>query len=304
MEILSPTSYHLSNTSNWLFEEGMGKWTHEENKMFENALAVYDKDTPDRWHKVAAMIPGKTVGEIIRHYENLVEDVSDIEAGRVPIPGYNTSSFTLEWVNNRGFDGLKTSYATGGKRSGARSDQERKKGVPWTEEEHRQFLMGLKKYGKGDWRNISRNFVVTRTPTQVASHAQKYFIRQCTGGKDKRRSSIHDITTVNLTDTKPPSPSQSPTVLARPNSFGVLPKTQDHFSVLYDSNQPNEGATAFSSTASQAQGNLLMPPSFGITSYGMKLQAQNFHRGSLHESQIGPRNTVFQLQSSHHPSHG
>lgn len=60
--------------------------------------------------------------------------------------------------------------------------------------------MGLKKYGKGDWRNISRNFVITRTPTQVASHAQKYFIRQHSGGKDKRRASIHDITTVNLED--------------------------------------------------------------------------------------------------------
>lgn len=70
----------------------------------------------------------------------------------------------------------------------------------------RQFLLGLKKYGKGDWRNISRNFVTTRTPTQVASHAQKYFIRQLSGGKDKRRSSIHDITTVNLEESKSPSP--------------------------------------------------------------------------------------------------
>jgi hypothetical protein len=60
--------------------------------------------------------------------------------------------------------------------------------------------MGLKKYGRGDWRNISRNFVRSRTPTQVASHAQKYFIRLSSGGKDKRRSSIHDITTVNLPD--------------------------------------------------------------------------------------------------------
>jgi len=39
------------------------------------------------------------------------------------------------------------------------------------------FLNGLKKYGKGDWRSISRNCVVTRTPSQVASHAQKYFLR-------------------------------------------------------------------------------------------------------------------------------
>jgi SHAQKYF class myb-like DNA-binding protein len=67
---------------------------------------------------------------------------------------------------------------------------------------HRKFLMGLKKYSKGDWRNISHDFVTTRTPTQVASHAQKYFIRQLNGGKDRGRSSIHDITMVNLHETK------------------------------------------------------------------------------------------------------
>ncbi|KAJ4952052.1 hypothetical protein NE237_028884 [Protea cynaroides] len=70
--------------------------------------------------------------------------------------------------------------------------QERKKGVPWTEEEHRTFLAGLEKLGKGDWRGISRNFVTTRTPTQVASHAQKYFLRQTSHNK-KRRSSLFDM---------------------------------------------------------------------------------------------------------------
>lgn len=63
---------------------------------------------------------------------------------------------------------------------------ERKKGVPWTEEEHRRFLNGLEKLGKGDWRGISRNFVTTRTPTQVASHAQKYFLRQSSLNKKKK----------------------------------------------------------------------------------------------------------------------
>ncbi|XP_074573605.1 transcription factor KUA1-like isoform X2 [Curcuma longa] len=71
--------------------------------------------------------------------------------------------------------------------------QERKKGVPWTEEEHRQFLMGLERLGKGDWRGISRTFVITRTPTQVASHAQKYFLRQNSLSKKKRRSTLLDV---------------------------------------------------------------------------------------------------------------
>ncbi len=59
---------------------------------------------------------------------------------------------------------------------------EKRKGVPWTEEEHRlfllglakfgkgdwRFLLGLAKFGKGDWRNIARTYVVSRTPTQVS----------------------------------------------------------------------------------------------------------------------------------------
>ncbi|RAL44513.1 hypothetical protein DM860_011790 [Cuscuta australis] len=76
---------------------------------------------------------------------------------------------------------------------GSSSSRERKKGVPWTEEEHRMFLLGLQKLGKGDWRGIARNFVISRTPTQVASHAQKYFIRQSNLSRRKRRSSLFDI---------------------------------------------------------------------------------------------------------------
>ncbi|KAK1265805.1 hypothetical protein QJS04_geneDACA002636 [Acorus gramineus] len=67
------------------------------------------------------------------------------------------------------------------------------KGIPWTEEEHKMFLVGLKKLGKGDWRGIARNYVVSRTPTQVASHAQKYFIRQTNSTRRKRRSSLFDM---------------------------------------------------------------------------------------------------------------
>ncbi|CAN1126257.1 Transcription factor SRM1 [Linum perenne] len=61
----------------------------------------------------------------------------------------------------------------------------------------RLFLIELRTYGKGDWRSISRNVVVTRTPTQVASHAQKYFLRQRSVKKERKRSSIHDITNVD-----------------------------------------------------------------------------------------------------------
>ena len=29
------------------------QWTKKQDKLFEQALAVYDKDTPDRWHNIA-----------------------------------------------------------------------------------------------------------------------------------------------------------------------------------------------------------------------------------------------------------
>ncbi|KAI7751803.1 hypothetical protein M8C21_031132 [Ambrosia artemisiifolia] len=80
-------------------------------------------------------------------------------------------------------------------RTQSNGSRERKRGIPWTEDEHKLFLLGLQKVGKGDWRGISRNFVKTRTPTQVASHAQKYFLRRSNLNRRRRRSSLFDITT-------------------------------------------------------------------------------------------------------------
>ncbi|CAN1173843.1 Transcription factor DIVARICATA [Linum perenne] len=194
MEALYPNFYDSSSSS-----QSSSEWSREENKAFESALAIYgDEHDPDRWMKVASLIPGKTVSDVIKQYRELEEDVCEIEAGRVPVPGYlSPSSFTLDLFDVGGGGGREYQKRPMG--STKTSDQGRKKGVPWTEDEHRRFLKGLMKYGKGDWRNISRNFVVTKTPTQVASHAQKYFIRQqLSGVKDKRRPSIHDITTLNL----------------------------------------------------------------------------------------------------------
>ncbi|KAJ7515089.1 hypothetical protein O6H91_23G070700 [Diphasiastrum complanatum] len=212
-------------------------WTRHDDKLFESALCVFDQEDPDCWEKVAAMVPGKQPSELKRYYEILAVDVRAIEGGLVPLPSYHfhpnsafaegsrldqpasasasegvlakkggisvssynsTYSYSAAASIPKGGNGISNHKAMSSKPS----EQERRKGIPWTEEEHRLFLLGLEKFGKGDWRSISRNFVVTRTPTQVASHAQKYFIRLASINKDKRRTSIHDITSVNNSDAR------------------------------------------------------------------------------------------------------
>ncbi|CDP02018.1 unnamed protein product [Coffea canephora] len=66
-------------------------WTKEQNKVFETALAIYDKDTPDRWHNVAKAVGGKTVEEVKMQYQLLVNDVALIEADKFPLPPYKSS---------------------------------------------------------------------------------------------------------------------------------------------------------------------------------------------------------------------
>ncbi|KAK9842483.1 hypothetical protein WJX81_002138 [Elliptochloris bilobata] len=64
-----------------------------------------------------------------------------------------------------------------------------RKGRPWTAEEHLLFLQGLRVLGKGNWKGISRLFLAnTRTPTQVASHAQKFDLRQRGESCSRRKS--------------------------------------------------------------------------------------------------------------------
>ncbi|KAK7367402.1 hypothetical protein VNO80_09414 [Phaseolus coccineus] len=67
------------------------RWTPQKNKLFENALAIYDKDTPDRWNNIA-MFVGETEAEVKRQYEMLLEDIKNIESGKVPLPAYRRNA--------------------------------------------------------------------------------------------------------------------------------------------------------------------------------------------------------------------
>ncbi|XAR72804.1 hypothetical protein NMG60_11019568 [Bertholletia excelsa] len=80
------------SSSSSLSSRRSSPWTPQQNKLFEQALAQFDKDTPDRWQNVArAMGGGKSPEEVRRHYEILLEDLQRIESGRVMIPNYRCS---------------------------------------------------------------------------------------------------------------------------------------------------------------------------------------------------------------------
>ncbi|KAG6469057.1 transcription factor MYBS1-like isoform X2 [Zingiber officinale] len=189
-------------------------WTRGDDKAFENALATAASppeelgDGASLWETIATRLPGKTAAEVRRHYDLLLEDVKAIEAGRVPIPRYACEEATHNSSKEKHHRDGNGSRRRRRRHGCSKAEQERRKGIPWTEEEHSLFLLGLEKFGKGDWRSISRNFVSSRTPTQVASHAQKHFIRlNSLNNRDRRRSSIHDITSANgAVDDAPSSP--------------------------------------------------------------------------------------------------
>jgi len=56
----------------------------------------------------------------------------------------------------------------------------------WSDDEHKNFLRGLHRFGRGRWKEVS-TLIKTRTSTQVASHAQKYFLKLANEAKRVRK---------------------------------------------------------------------------------------------------------------------
>ncbi|KAK7310909.1 hypothetical protein RJT34_08698 [Clitoria ternatea] len=114
-------------------------WTAKQNKRFENALAILDKDTPDRWQKLAMAVGGKTVEDVKRHYEMLLEDVKQIEEGHVPLPNYTN----LPSLATRGYnymDQQKRMKALNEERKEKRNERKGKKVLRMKKNPYTQFV--------------------------------------------------------------------------------------------------------------------------------------------------------------------
>ncbi|KAK4480014.1 hypothetical protein RD792_013071 [Penstemon davidsonii] len=127
--------------------EKTGEWTFEENKSFENALVEFEPGSIAFFENVALKFPWKSMEEIKKHYEALVEDVEMIESGRVPIPDYKDHDVVEQ--EKQSIEIHETCKKEKGSSSSnevkRRSNvQQRRRGVPWTEEEHQyNFLFAL-----------------------------------------------------------------------------------------------------------------------------------------------------------------
>lgn len=78
-------------------------------------------------------------------------------------------------------DSLKSKMKDIGKNNTKKTPQSRY----WSKDEHDRFLEALEKFGKKDVKSISV-YVGTRSPTQVRTHSQKYFLKMVS--KNKRDS--------------------------------------------------------------------------------------------------------------------
>uniref|UniRef100_A0A7N0T652 Myb-like domain-containing protein n=1 Tax=Kalanchoe fedtschenkoi TaxID=63787 RepID=A0A7N0T652_KALFE len=63
-------------------------WTRADDKQFESLLVEFPEGCANRFESVASRLPGRSVDEVVKRYEDLVADVEAIEAGLIPHPKY------------------------------------------------------------------------------------------------------------------------------------------------------------------------------------------------------------------------
>ena len=131
-------------------------WTRHQENLFENAWSVHDLDILERWENIAALVPGNDACAVKRHYEFLGGGCEEHWfTNYKSLPAYPKSvenrldcsaesSYVKNGVVGDGSSNGSSGSSGGGKVGNSKaSEQERKKGIPWTEEEHRWIFLSF-----------------------------------------------------------------------------------------------------------------------------------------------------------------
>uniref|UniRef100_A0A803M1X8 HTH myb-type domain-containing protein n=1 Tax=Chenopodium quinoa TaxID=63459 RepID=A0A803M1X8_CHEQI len=179
---LSTNNFPSTSNSDYI------QWTPEENKNFEKCLTLHDlynMDANSFFQQISKLLgQSRTPQEVKLHFDQLLYDLGRIEAG---LADY----FPPRWYEEENSCRVIPTHPDKKKKNSSKG------GAQWSKDEHRLFVIGLELYGLGAWKSISRWVVLTRSATQVASHAQK-FCNKKNCPKVTKRSSIHNITTVSV----------------------------------------------------------------------------------------------------------
>lgn len=96
----------------------------------------------------------------------------------------------------------------------------------WSSQEHDVFLAQLKRFGRGEWVAIARQ-IPTKSPDQVRSHAQKYFLSLKNGKSMYQKLPTEEEYQLLNTEQPPapaPKPKPKPTPKPKPEPLGAPPK--------------------------------------------------------------------------------
>ncbi|XP_055814697.1 probable transcription factor At5g61620 [Solanum dulcamara] len=110
-------------------------------------------------------------------------------------------------------------------------------------DEHLAFLKELDFHGKGNWAKIAKDFVPSRTSTQVASHAQKYFMRLLDANSNERKyrkkSSVFNLSLEKIEDNHHAFENNQQSVQETHNVSSYVPIENNQQSVEETHNVPS-----------------------------------------------------------------
>ncbi|KAK1355700.1 hypothetical protein POM88_048956 [Heracleum sosnowskyi] len=119
-------------------------WTFKDNKLYEEIMEECEDD--------GSVAFFRRVASIKLHHQILLEDLNWIKSSNSEFEDNIMEDIIMEDMNGDFEDfGIEDTIADDQEQVEEQTSRPKKKGIPWTKEEHRSFVLGLEICGKGDW---------------------------------------------------------------------------------------------------------------------------------------------------------